>query len=309
VIYQRKYQGDADLNRMIDLANATQAENIHFIDLPYRLSSWALDEPQNIGLWVDGRGQLVAWVVMQSPFWMIDYVIRPDSLRSGFRPILAWVEGRARSLLNTSYGHSCWYMNVLPRQTERMQALEQVGFIPQADLPNEAWSSVWMELDRTKPIPTQRLPEDFTIRPMAGSGEVSAYVELHQAVFETKNMTVDWRNRTLLQPTYRPALDLVVVAPDRKLVAFCIGWLGRDLEGRTIGQIEPLGCQAEYRKFGLGRQVLCETLRRLYQHGAENIYVETDDFRSAAFHLYQGIGFEVVHQVLVYRKDFGDEPV
>jgi ribosomal protein S18 acetylase RimI-like enzyme len=306
MIYQRKYQGEADQRRMIELATATQAENVHFIDLPYRLSSWALDEPENIGLWVDGREQLVAWVVMQSPFWTIDCVIRPDCVRYNQRGILEWADRRARSLVNTSYGHPSWFMNAFPPQNERRAALEQAGFACQADLPEEAWSSLWMEFDPSKQIPTGRLPEGFNIRPLAGASEVEAYVALHQEVFETKNMTGDWRRRTLRQPGYQPELDLVVTTMDGKLVAFCIGWLGKDVHGRTIGQIEPLGCQVNYRKFGLGRRVLCETLRRLRQHGAENIYVETDDFRSAAFHLYQGIGFEVVQQVLVYRKDYGE---
>ncbi|NJD59181.1 MAG: hypothetical protein C3F13_16640 [Anaerolineales bacterium] len=308
MITQQKYQGEGDKQRMIELAVATQAENIHFIDLPYRLSSWALDETENIGLWVDGRGQLAAWAVMQSPFWTVDCVIRPDSFRSGYRQILEWVNKRSTNLLNTDYGHPCWFMNAFPQQGERRQALEQAGYVCQAYLPKDAWSSVWMELERIKQIPTYHLAEGFTFRPLGGPGEVDAYVELHQAVFETKNMTSDWRGRTLQQPVHKPELDMVAVAPDGKLVAFCIGWLGTDRQGNLVGQIEPLGCHADYRKFGLGRQVLCETLKRLRQYGAGNIYVETDDFRSAAFHLYQGIGFEVVNQVLVYRKDVG-EPV
>ncbi len=306
MIYQRKYQGEDDKRRMIDLATTTQAENVHFIDLPYRLSSWALDETENIGLWVDGREQLVAWVVMQSPFWTIDCVIRPDHVRYSLGGILKWADGRARSLVNTTYGHPSWIMNTLPQQSERRAALEKAGFVCQANVPEEAWSSLWLEFDPSKQIPTGRLPEGFIIRPLAGGDEVEAYVALHQEVFETKNMTVDWRMRTLQQPGYQPELDLVVTTEDGKLVAFCIGWLGKDMQGRTIGQIEPLGCHTSYRKFGLGRRVLCETLRRLRQQGAGNISVETDDFRSAAFHLYQSVGFEVVHQVLVYRKEYGE---
>jgi ribosomal protein S18 acetylase RimI-like enzyme len=51
---------------------------------------------------------------------------------------------------------------------------------------------------------------------------------------------------------------------------------------------------------------LCETLRRLQQHGAESIFVETDNYRNTAFRLYESVGFEVIRDVLVYHKDYND---
>ena len=144
------------------------------------------------------------------------------------------------------------------------------------------------------------------MRSLAGEAEIEAYVELHQAVFETKNMTVDWRRRSIKQPDYRPELDVVVVAPDGRLAAFCIGWLAENSDGTFDGQIEPLGCHADFRGYALGRVVLCETLKRLQQQGADRIFVETDAYRSTAFRLYQSLGFEVVKDVLVYRKDYND---
>ena len=52
------------------------------------------------------------------------------------------------------------------------------------------------------------------------------------------------------------------------------------------------------------RTALTEGLRRLHAHGAQNIYVETDSFRNTAFALYESVGFEVIQDVLVYRKDY-----
>jgi hypothetical protein len=78
MINQRTHSGEVDKVEMIQLAREFQAEHLHLIDLPYQLSSWALDEPDNIGLWVDEDGHLVAWAVMQTPFWTIENVLRPD---------------------------------------------------------------------------------------------------------------------------------------------------------------------------------------------------------------------------------------
>ena len=116
-------------------------------------------------------------------------------------------------------------------------------------------------------------------------------------------MTVEWRQRTLRQPAYRPGLDLVAVAPDGRLAAFCIAWLDRSADGALLGQIEPLGVHADYRGLGLGRAILAESLRRLERAGAAQVYVETDQQRNAAMGLYEAAGFRPLREVLVYRKD------
>ena len=291
MINQQKYSGEEDQREMIQLARETQAEYIHVIDLPYRLSSWALDEPDNVGLWVDEHGQLVAWAVMQTPFWTIDYVLRPDTDSDLHTQILRWADKRAQDLITTPYGHPAWFVNVPADQTKRRQELEQNRYASQADAGKDAWSSVWMERSGKIDVPSYPLPAGFTIRSLAGESEVEAYVELHQAVFETKNMTTEWRIRTIKHPAYIPDLDIVVVAPDGRLAAFCIGWICPTSDGGLRGQIEPLGCHADFRSYALGRVALYETLRRLQQHGAEPIFVETDSYRNTAFRLYESVGF------------------
>lgn len=284
---------------MAALARATSAHNLHVIDLPYRLSSWALDEPANTQLWFAGD-QLVAWAVLQPPFWAIDYVIHPAYETSLHPTILDWVEKRARAALLTPYGRPAWYINVFSTQTNRIAEFEQRGYQCQSDLGEDSWSKVLMR--RVDPAPVKiyrpRTP-GFTIRPLAGEAEVPAYVDLHQAVFGTPNMQVDWRQRTLRHPAYRPDLDIVVAAPDGRLAAFCIGWYDAELQA---GQIEPLGCHADFRKFGLGRVALTEVMARLQALGAQTIYVETDNYRDIAFRLYQSVGFEVFQEVLVYKQ-------
>jgi len=48
---QRRFGGAADIQAMTALARASAADNLHVVDLPYRFSSWALDDPANVGLW------------------------------------------------------------------------------------------------------------------------------------------------------------------------------------------------------------------------------------------------------------------
>ena len=82
-------------------------------------------------------------------------------------------------------------------------------------------------------IPDIHPPEGFVIRPLGGIEEVDAYVDLHQSVFESRNMTREWRMRTLDRPEHDPDLDLVVVAPDGRLAAFFIGWLNTGSRGQA----------------------------------------------------------------------------
>jgi ribosomal protein S18 acetylase RimI-like enzyme len=199
-------------------------------------------------------------------------------------------------------------VNVFSGQAARRQDLERAGFASQAEVGEAAWSKVLLR--RTGPPPpgpSAALPAGFTIRPLAGAAEAEAYVELHQEVFESKNMTVAWRARTLNHPAYHPDLDLVAVAPDGRLAAFCIAWLTPASLGAASGQIEPLGVRADFREAGLGRALLDEAVRRLNARGAAQILVETDNYRNAAFHLYTAAGFSVIQDVLVYRQTIAAE--
>lgn len=305
-IGQREFSGETDKQAMIALAKVFLTDNLHVVDLPYRLSSWALDDPENIGLWVNAEGQLLAWAVMQTPFWTIDYAYHPDADPNLHRQILTWADHCARQVLDTSSGHPYWFVMVFASQTNRIRDLEQAGFLSQANVGEDSWSKVLMQRPAQIPVADYALPAGFIIRPLAGENEVEAYVQLHRAVFESKNMTVDWRTRTLRRSGYLPDSDLVAVAPDGRLAAFCVCWLNKNSEGKPSGQIEPLGVHQDFRKLGLGRAILSEGLRRLYLCGADRVYVETDRYRNAALELYEGAGFRLIQDVLVYRKDYGD---
>jgi ribosomal protein S18 acetylase RimI-like enzyme len=273
------------------------------VDLPYRLGSWALDDPRNVGLWVDTKGHLLAWAVMQTPFCAIDYAFAPDTEPHLHRQLLAWADQRATEMLVSPDGNPCWFVNVFTDQPDRIHELDDAGFACQADVGEDSWSKVLLHRPAHLPVADNVPPPGFAIRPLAGEAEVEAYVALHRAVFESNSMTAAWRARTLHRPEYSPDIDLVAVAPDGRLAAFCICWI--DDSGTTPrGQIEPLGVHEDFRHLGLGRALLSEGLRRLDRRGAESIYVETDKHRDAALVLYEAMGFRTLRDVLVYREDY-----
>jgi ribosomal protein S18 acetylase RimI-like enzyme len=302
-ITERSFRGGSDLQDMAELVHQFPDGNLHVVDLPYRLCSWSFDYPENIRLWANEYDQLLAWAVLQIPFWTVDYACQPESQRELQPQILKWADEQAHRIVGTASGHPAWFVAVLASQTGRIRDLEEVGFISQANVGEDSWTQVLME--HAMRIPAEaRLADGFHLRPLQGESEVEAYVELHQTVFETRNMTLEWRSRTLQQPEYIPDLDLVLVAPNGQLAAFCVCWLAKGPNGELSGQIEPLGVHPGFRRLGLGQAILSEGLRRLRSRGARQIYVQTDKDRNAAFNLYESSGFHVIQDILMYRKDY-----
>ena len=306
--HPRAFSGESDFRAMEALACLTRSSNLHVTDLPFRLSSISLDDQENIRLWSDETERLLAWAILEIPHDSLDYVCLPEMESNLLPNILAWADQHSRQHpgiipLGTPEAGPCWFTNVFPDQADRIRILEAAGFACQGDVGEFSLSSVFMQRPALLPVKDYRIPEGFVVRPLAGESEVAAYVQLHRETFGSTVMNVAWRKRILQHPAYIPDLDLVVAAPDGHLGAFCICWL--DSQGsEIIGQIEPLGCHPDFRGYALGRLALTEGLRRMQAHGASQIFVQTDNWRNTAFQLYESLGFRVVRDVLVYRKDY-----
>ncbi|GAA5527185.1 GNAT family N-acetyltransferase [Herpetosiphon gulosus] len=301
---QRAFRPDHDQQAMLALASANPDQHLRSIDLPYRLSSWALDDPANLAIWQTETGQIVGWAALQVPFWMIDLVWHPAALPSLYRAMLEWADQRAQSLIGTHQARPAWFVSVFEQQHRLRQLLAAQGFADQSAVEQDPWSKYVFRRGNQAPSPTT-LPAGISIRPLAGMAEIAAYTNLHRAVFESTSMTESWRANTLKQPSYRAELDLVAVDQIGALVGFCIGWFNQQgFGGRPSGQIEPLGVRADLRQQGIAQALLAENFRRLLALGAEQIFVETDNYRGAAFNLYETVGFAIHAHGLVYRKNY-----
>jgi ribosomal protein S18 acetylase RimI-like enzyme len=218
--------------------------------------------------------------------------------------IMEWADERARAVHDTPFARPMWFINGFTGHAHQ-DLLEQTGFHSQADVGEDSWTKVLLQRDAWAPTAAPALPAGFCIRPLGGRAEVEAYVALHQAVFQSESMTSGWRQRTLAHPAYQPQLDLVMADANERLAGFCIGWFTADgLDHQPAGQIEPIGIREDLRGQGLGRALLSECLAQLAIAGATSIFVETDNYRDAAFKFYGAMGFRIVRDVTVYRKDY-----
>lgn len=303
------YNGLEDRDRMLKLVLDNPAHHPHVIDLPYRLCSWAFEDPSNIGLWEDDRGALLGWVVMQAPFWTIDLATRHHAPPETLRVPLSWAEEKAHASLGTPYGRPSWFVSVPEADDAVRNALEEADFTSQ-DSDTDSGSQVSMGLNAEIRLPPCPVKPGFRLRSLTGEGDVPAYVALHREVFGTTNMTESWRLRTLLHPAYRSDLDLVIEDQEGAMVAFCVGWLatlpgsGSDGSPTICGQIEPIGVIEHGRRHGLAWSIIVEVIRRMRDMGAEMIYVHTDNNRDRALAFYQAVGFQIKERILMYRKDY-----
>src|SRR6185503_6704506 len=161
-IIEHNFSGKSDLQSMAELVRKFPAENIHVVDLPYRFCSWSFDYPENIRLWLNENDELLAWAILQVPFWKIDYAYDPEFQHQIHPQILSWADEQAHKIVGTASGHPAWFVPVLGSWTDRIRDLEQAGFASQANVGENSWSQVLME--HSMHIPSDiKLPDGFRI--------------------------------------------------------------------------------------------------------------------------------------------------
>ena len=289
VISRRAYRGETDSSLIGEFMKSMPLTCRHLIDLPWRLSSPAAEAGRNACIWEDDNGKVIGFAAWQVYWASLDFFVYRGPQRQAVETaIFSWATERFRELDQERGKPLPYWVEYRDDDLERRRLAEAHGFL----LDEEIY--VQFEHSFSESLPTPELPDGFSLRPLAGEQEVSAYAELHRAAFASTSMTADWRARTLRMPQYRPELDLVVVAPNNDLAGFCVGWLDQE---RHIGQIEPMGIYPHFQKLGLSRALLLEILRRFKEHGAAYALVETDLERSTARHAYESAGFRPVHSI------------
>jgi mycothiol synthase len=93
-----------------------------------------------------------------------------------------------------------------------------------------------------------------------------------------------WYRNIQTAPLYRRDLDLVAVAPEGEIAAFCTIWFD---DVTRSGYFEPVATVPDHQRRGLGKAVMTEGLRRLQRMGATTAFV--GGYSSAANALYRAV--------------------
>ncbi|HSN73470.1 MAG TPA: GNAT family N-acetyltransferase [Anaerolineae bacterium] len=141
------------------------------------------------------------------------------------------------------------------------------------------------------PIPDFRPPAGYSLRALGDESELPARSWLSWKAFHPDQPDEsyegwEWYRNVQRAPLYRRDLDLVAVAPDGELAAFCTLWF--DDVTRTAA-FEPVGTHPAHQRRGLGRTLMAEGLRRVRDLGATLCMVGS--YSEAAGALYASLGF------------------
>jgi predicted N-acetyltransferase YhbS len=139
-------------------------------------------------------------------------------------------------------------------------------------------------------LPGPNLPEGFSLQSMADENNIELRREIFGRGFNHPDPS-EWPSVFAYEelqraPDYRKDLDLYIVGPEGNHVACCIIW--HDAHNR-IGILEPVCTHPDFRRRGLGREVMMEAIRRVAALDAEKVVVGSGQ------HFYEAIGFEKKH--------------
>lgn len=289
-ITRHPFRGEIDTPHILDLVRSMPLSCRHVIDLPWRLSSPAINEGRDAVFWENAEGRVVGLGAWQYYWAALDFFILPSpEMQAVEADLFTWADGRFRELDQERGRPLPYWVEFRDDDQERWQLAEAHGF-----LVDEHDSYVFLQHTLVDLPPVPALPDGFILRPLMGEQEAAACAELQRAAFESTSMTAEWRVRAIRMPQYRSELDLVISGPDGSLAGFCVGWFE---PARRIAQIEPIGVHPRFQQLGLGRVLLLEMLHRFRAHGADNAILETDLERTLARRAYEAVGFQQTHTI------------
>ena len=238
-------------------------------------------------LWRHG-GRVVAFALVD-PYNNLGFDIDPDHTSPQLEAaIVDWGVACLRKRNAESGEEGTLDASCSADNAARIALLDRHGFI------RESLRTLDYARSLVAPIPDHPLPQGLSLRSVRGEQEVEALVALHRAAFGTDHMTVDGRLAIMRAPQYEPEMDLLAVAPNGELAAFCI--CGFDDPGRTVGYTDPIGTHARYQRQGLGRAIVTAGLHALRDRGATTAELGTSSENVAMQRLAEALGFRVVSE-------------
>ncbi len=254
-----------------------------------------LSEPgnqRNTRLWFDKTGQLCAYAILSEDTLLFDSLEgQPTSYEEH---ILQW----AIESLDPAQFDSLW-TTCRDDNSTRINFLQAHGFQLQPD------AALHYARSLQQPIPQPSLPPGFSIRPLHGEAEAPAAAELHRAAFGTGYMTTENRLNMMRTSDYDPTLDLLAIAPDGRLAAYCmvaIHAAENQRTGRKEGHTDPLATHPQFQRMGLARALLLTGLRLLQKRGIQTARLGTDSENIAMQKTAESLGFTLIHKNLRFKK-------
>ncbi len=306
MINPRPYRDQFDLDAMRSLlVRGRKANNgtyyIHCGDLNWWLYYPPLERDywSDIHLWDDPEHprQLLGWALISADWVGFDVYVQPE-LRSSERAMemYQWAETKACEIAHQcgkKASHVLWIRHddqVMDRH------LRQQGY-------RLGKGMVHLVRNLDKKIPPVEKNEGFLVRECEGEPEVERRARAQYGAFGSSAPLEQYLKRFrkfMRSPVYDHNLDIVAVAADGQIGAFCIVWMD---QVNQVGLFEPVGTHPDYQRKGLGRAVVLKGLSRLSERRMKQAIVSTYEDNVAAIKLYESVGFQIITRLGTYEKE------
>lgn len=260
---------------------------------------WAEQPDFNWQLWHDDSDRLIAFARLrltgkdvepvEGRFWLY---VHPEARGQGMEErMIAWVERQTAlyAQMNSLSPNIRVFTAARADKQERINLLARQGF-------RSVRYFFSMHRSFAQPLAEAVIPPGFTIRPVDAAHDIPAYVALGNAAFAEHwghhdDTEADMRHM-MLEPGYRPELDLLAIAPSGELAGFCICTLDAIFLQKDYGFVLGLGTHPNYRGIGLGRALLLAGMHRLQEQGLSGADISVDgENPTGAVQLYESVGF------------------
>jgi ribosomal protein S18 acetylase RimI-like enzyme len=293
------YRNSVDLQAIIVLITQVRprqrlADYPGLVDLQELLS---LPEVQaRTRLWLDEQNNLAGYAFVDE-MSNLYFEAGPGVYSALEESLLDWAIVEARQAAQERQHSDTPGISCRSDDLRKMALLESRGF---SRLPG----ALHMVRPLGDPIPAPVLPPGFTIRPGRGAEEAEAWVALHRAAHGTDYMTVERRLSIIAVDEFDPALDLVAVAPNGRLAAYCIGSISareNTLTGRKNGYTDPVATHPDFQRRGLCRALLCAVMRLLRERGMDTARLSTSQENLAMRSAAEAVGYQVEAETYWYE--------
>ena len=247
-----------------------------------------------VWLWVDDRERPIAFALLDATYGSLHWFVRPGLEADADLQIIGWAQEQRRAANPHDPVLRCM---IRAEDRARIARVERLGLV------REPHATVRLSRPLAEPIPAPRLPAGFTIRPVTGEQEVAAYVALHREAMGTSGMTIEHRLAIMRDPAYMPDLDLVAVAPDGTLAAYCFCSINAEenaRSGRAEGWTDPLGTRPGFQRQGLARALLLEGMGRLRAQEVATAIAGTGSWNVAARRAFASVGYREIFHIVRY---------
>ena len=292
-VSSRIYENEKDFQIILNLSRRVRSRK-HLYDYPGNVdieeNLYSAKVRANTRLWFDDE-QPIAWAYVDE-----------------FNNLWWDLDSEYEELLGTEiiqWGESCVRKKLVKKQTSTLDTncredyAERISFLHQHGFQPTGAFNVSMTRELSEPIPKPNLPQGFVIRPIVGREEAEAVASTHRAAFGTGYMTTE--NRLIIMNTsgYDPSLDLLVVAPDGTIAAYCTCSVNHQT---NIGITDPIATHPKYQRKGLARALLLAGLRLLKERGMTSAHLGTSGDNVVMQRTAEAVGFIVEYKTIWFSK-------